>query len=482
MPVEEKQHRAIRIGVCGSASVGKTTLADALGRELGVPCLREEMRAYLEHSRSSLADLPAPELEGIVLRLWREREEKERTAPAFVADNCAIDFAAYALYYGCLSAASEQVLLTTAASYLRRYDAIFLLPWGVLPYEQDGVRPPDPYLQLRYQILLEGLLRRYFDPERLHLVPETLLRVQDRVSWATSRITHLLRPRPLRLPQGRVYLVGAGPGDPKLLTMRAAELLEQADVVAYDLLISPELIARIPARAELLAVGRRDGMGPTTYRLHPAVLERAKAGKTVVRLKSGDPLLFGRGGEEAEDLRNAGIPFEIVPGITAALGAAAYAGIPLTQRGEASQVLLGAGHEPERRAISAHGSGENLQQRTTVLYMAARRLSANLNRLRAEGYAAETPAALVMSATTPRQRVVTGTLGTLAQLVPALDPAIPAILLVGRVVARRRYVSWFEPEQLREFDTTSSEERTDVSETSSEHDGALHDVATEPAR
>jgi uroporphyrin-III C-methyltransferase len=478
MPVEARQHRAIRIGVCGSASVGKTTLAGALGRELGVPCLQEEMRAYLEHSRRILADLPAPELEGIVMRLWREREEKERTVPAFVADNCAIDFAAYALYYGCLSAASEQALLTTAASYLRRYDAVFLLPWGVLPYEQDGVRPPDPYLQLRYQLLLEGLLRRYVDPERLHLLPETLLRLQDRISWARSKITHLLESRSC-LPKGRVYLVGAGPGDPKLLTMRAFELLEQADVVAYDLLISPELIARIPARAELLAVGRRDGMGPTTYRLHPAVLQRAKAGKTVVRLKSGDPLLFGRGGEEAEDLRNAGIPFEIVPGITAALGAASYAGIPLTQRGEASQVLLGAGHEPEKWPS---GSEEDLQQRTTVLYMAARRLSANLNRLQAEGYAAETPAALVMSATTARQRVVSGTLGTLAQLVPALDPEIPAILLVGRVVARRRYVAWFEPEQPRDFDTSSSEERPDSSEMSTEHGGALREAATGSTR
>jgi uroporphyrinogen III methyltransferase/synthase len=226
-------------------------------------------------------------------------------------------------------------------------------------------------------------------------------------------------------------------------------------------------------------VGRRDGMGPTTYRLHPAVLQRAKAGKTVVRLKSGDPLLFGRGGEEAEDLRNAGIPFEIVPGITAALGAASYAGIPLTQRGEASQVLLGAGHEPEKWPS---GSEEDLQQRTTVLYMAARRLSANLNRLQAEGYAAETPAALVMSATTARQRVVSGTLGTLAQLVPALDPEIPAILLVGRVVARRRYVAWFEPEQPRDFDTSSSEERPDSSEMSTEHGGALREAATGSTR
>jgi uroporphyrinogen III methyltransferase/synthase len=239
--------------------------------------------------------------------------------------------------------------------------------------------------------------------------------------------------------------VGAGPGDPKLLTLRAAELLQQADVIAYDQLISPELMAQVPQTAELLSVGRRDGQGATSYRLHPAVLERAKRGKTVIRLKSGDPLLFGRGGEEAEELRKAGIPFEIVPGITAALGAASYAGIPLTFRGEASEVLLATGHEPEK--IMAEPNPLRVaQQRTTVLYMAARRLCANLRRLESEGYHVDTPAALVLSATTPRQLVISGTLATLPDLIPEVGPEAPAILLVGTVIERRNCLSWFQPD------------------------------------
>jgi uroporphyrin-III C-methyltransferase len=461
MLLERLEDRAPRVGICGSAGVGKTTLALALARELSVPCLQEEMRAYVEHARTPLAGRPASELESIVLRLWREREEKEQMLPAFVADNCAIDFAAYALYYGCLSASSYEVLLTCAETYLARYDAVFVLPWGVLPYEQDGVRPADQYLQLRYQLLLEALLHRFLDPEKLHFMPETVLSVQDRISWASAKLPEFRVSRRLR-EKGTVYLVGAGPGDPKLLTLRAAELLQQADVVAYDLLISPELMARIPPRTELLPVGRRDGMGATSYRLHPAVLERANAGKTVVRLKAGDPLLFGRGGEEAEDLRQAGIRFEIVPGITAALGAAAYAGIPLTQRGEASEVLLGAGHEPGKSGKEIDPA-QRLQHRTTVLYMAARRLSGNLARLQAEGYRSDTPAALVISATTPRQQVICGTLATLAHLLPPFPPEAPAILFVGQVVELRRHLGWFQSEHL-------AGERPGMSQTSSQVD------------
>ncbi len=431
---------SLRVAICGSASVGKTTLARALATELRLPCIDEEMRAYLESGSTRLSELPLSELESVLLRMWHLREQTERSLPSFVADNSALDFAAYALYYGCLSPRSHDALLTEAAHSAAQYDAVFLLPWGALPYEQDGVRPADPYLQLRYQLLLEGLLRRHIEPSKLHLIPETLTHLDGRVAWVTEKLSSQAVSRPAAAA-GTVYLVGAGPGDPRLLTLRAAELLWHADVVAYDLLISPELLARIPARAELLAVGRRDGMGPTHYRLHPAVLERAKAGKTVVRLKSGDPLLFGRGSEEAEELLAAGIPFEIVPGITAALGAASYAGIPLTHRGDAAQVLIAAGHEPDKS--TSNGSLEPEQQ-TVVLYMAARRLAANLKRLQADGYSAETPAALVMSATTSRQRVISGTLATLAEQVPALHPEVPAILFVGRVVARRSHVSWFD--------------------------------------
>jgi uroporphyrinogen III methyltransferase / synthase len=234
---------------------------------------------------------------------------------------------------------------------------------------------------------------------------------------------------------GVVYLVGAGPGDPSLLTLRARALLDAADVVAWDELLSDALLACVPATAELLAVGRRGhDSAKVAYKLHPAVLERARAGKRVVRLKSGDPLVFGRGGEEAEELRAAGIPFEIVPGVSSALGAAAAAGIPLTHRGVASSVTLTTGHD----AAVATGAGGG----TVVMYMAGRRLAENLARLVDGGRDPATPAAWIAAATTGRQRVVTGTLADLHQRVDAGEA--PALVFVGDVVALRDRVAWRE--------------------------------------
>ncbi|HEY4354661.1 MAG TPA: uroporphyrinogen-III C-methyltransferase [Acidobacteriaceae bacterium] len=436
MPLEDKS--ASRIGICGSASVGKTTLAHEVSRRLQLPCIGEEMRAHLESSGSSLAEQAPADTEAALLKMWQERVQAEASATGFIADNCPLDFAAYALYYGCLSEQSYDTLIHAAVEAVQRYDAVVLLPWGVLPYEQDGIRPADRFLQLRYQTLLEGLLRRYVSAEKLYFLPESLLRVGDRAAWVEALAAKMRTPREER--PGTVYLVGAGPGDPRLLTLRAKELLGRADVIAYDLLISPEMLAEMPQGAELLPVGRRFGMGPTSYQLHPEVLERAQQGKTVVRLKSGDPLLFGRGGEEAEALAQAGIPFEFVPGVTAALGAASYAGIPLTHRGLTSQVLIGTGHEagePEERA--GH------PQRLTVLYMAARRLQENLEYLHGEGYTAETPAALIASATTPRQKVFLGTVGTLPEQAANIPEHVPVILFAGSSVALHERLQWFVP-------------------------------------
>ena len=241
--------------------------------------------------------------------------------------------------------------------------------------------------------------------------------------------------------QGIVYLVGAGPGDPTLLTIRALELMRSAEVVAYDELVPPQILSLVPAQAELLAVGRRHGHGKTGYRLHPMVLERARAGRIVVRLKSGDPLIFGRGAEEAEELAEADIPFEIVPGVSAALGAAAYAGIPLTDRRYASQVTLATGH-------CAEGELRNSRE-TLVLYMAAHRLAKNLERLIAHGRAPSTPAAYVAAATTPEQRVISGTLADLAKRVASDRRSGPALVVVGEVVALRERIQWFERVPLR---------------------------------
>lgn len=245
--------------------------------------------------------------------------------------------------------------------------------------------------------------------------------------------------------KGMVYLVGAGPGDPGLLTVRAQELLRAADVVAYDELVSPEILSLIGPEVELLPVGRRHGSGATPYRLHPLVLERAKAGCTVVRLKAGDPLIFGRGGEEAEELAEAGIPFAIVPGISSALGAAAYAGIPLTHRLHTSEVTFLSGHNvdgshPSPTAWPGAAAGKG----TLVLFMAVRTLGANLQRLILAGRAAETPAAYIAAATTPKQKVIVGTLATLQAKTAAVDPATPALVIVGEVVGLRERIAWFE--------------------------------------
>ncbi len=243
---------------------------------------------------------------------------------------------------------------------------------------------------------------------------------------------------------GMVYLVGAGPGDPGLLTVRALELLRVAEVVAYDELVSQAILSLVRPEAELLPVGRRHGVGETRYRLHPEVLARAKAGQTVVRLKSGDPLIFGRGGEEAEELADAGIPCTIVPGISAALGAAACAGIPLTHRLHASDVTFLSGHDAEGSRSLTDWSKAAGGKGTLVLFMAARKLSANLHRLIRAGRSPETPAAYITSATTPTQHVIVGTLATLPDKTHDVDLAIPALVIVGDVVGLRERIAWFE--------------------------------------
>ena len=226
---------------------------------------------------------------------------------------------------------------------------------------------------------------------------------------------------------GCVYLVGAGPGDPDLLTVRAVELLGRAEVVAHDELVPPAIVDLAAPGAERLAVGRRRGRGAVPYRCHPAVIERARAGRVVVRLKTGDPFVFGRGGEELDELVRAGIPVEVVPGVTAALGAAAAAGIPLTERGVASSVTFATGHEG---ALAAADAG------TLVLYMAAHTIHGCLSALVAAGRAPSTPAAFIAAATTAQQRTITGTLADLASRVG--DPgADPALVIVGEVVGLR---------------------------------------------
>lgn len=234
-------------------------------------------------------------------------------------------------------------------------------------------------------------------------------------------------------PRGRVYLVGAGPGDPDLLTVKALRILQSARIVAYDELVGPEVLALVPASAERIAVGRRKGTCPNAPSIHPAVLERALAGHDVVRLKGGDPMIFGRGGEEAAELTAVGVPFEVVPGISAALGAAASTGIPLTHR-DASPSVTFATAQPKLDDDRDPLAGLPLNG-TLVLYMGLSKLAAIADRLVAAGRPASTPAAVVARATLPDERVVTGTLSDIAER--AAELPTPALIVVGDVVDKR---------------------------------------------
>ncbi|HLK38707.1 MAG TPA: uroporphyrinogen-III C-methyltransferase [Polyangiaceae bacterium] len=235
--------------------------------------------------------------------------------------------------------------------------------------------------------------------------------------------------------RGKVWLVGAGPGDPGLLTVRAHELLARADVVAYDELVSAEILRIAPSAAELVAVGRRaSGCRHHEARIHPLVLERALEGRDVVRLKGGDPFVFGRGGEEAEELAAARIPFEVVPGISAALGAAARAGFPLTHRECAASVTLLTAHAAQG---DPHLTANITREGTLVFYMGLSRVEETCAVLVAAGRSPATPAAVVARATLPQERTIVGTIADIAQRTRDGGVEAPALLVVGDVVARR---------------------------------------------
>jgi uroporphyrin-III C-methyltransferase len=231
--------------------------------------------------------------------------------------------------------------------------------------------------------------------------------------------------------KGKVYLVGAGPGDPELLTVRALRLLQSADVVLYDDLVSPEILSLIPSTAELHAVGKRCGSKSIGQEeINFLMVALAETGRHVIRLKSGDPLIFGRAGEEIEALRNAGIAGEIVPGITSVLGAAAAAQIPLTHRRASSAVVLLTGQQAsgskaaEWEKLVSSGS-------TLVIYMPGKNYAEISSKLRAAGLENGTPCALISRATTPRQRVHRTSIGELGD---APHLASPTLLVIGEVV------------------------------------------------
>jgi uroporphyrinogen III methyltransferase / synthase len=249
---------------------------------------------------------------------------------------------------------------------------------------------------------------------------------------------------------GRVFLVGAGPGAPDLITLRGADVLRLADVVIYDNLVSPESIRLAPPKAELIYAGKRGGEEKSIEQpeLNAMLIEHARKGRVVVRLKGGDPFIFGRGGEEAEALARAHVAFEVVPGVTSAIAGPAFAGVPLTHREYGSFVAFVTGHEVESKdapsvpwnelAAAARSRG------TLVILMATARMRATLDRIRAAGLSGETPALAVQWATTAAQKTVSATLATLAEEAARAGLGAPAVIVVGEFAGLRDHLRWVE--------------------------------------
>jgi uroporphyrin-III C-methyltransferase len=249
-------------------------------------------------------------------------------------------------------------------------------------------------------------------------------------------------------PIGTVYLVGAGPGDPGLLTLRAAELLARADAIVHDALVNPEILERASPEAERHDVGRRVGEKLIDLEDVSALLiELASRHRTIVRLKGGDPFVFGRGGEEAIALREAGVPFEVVPGVTSGVAALAYAGIPLTHRGISAGATFLTGHRVFEGIPTTTPPLPGSQEETLVVYMGLGKVGKIAEELIRRGRDPQTPAAVVESGTYPGQHTVTGTLGDIAEKTRAAGITGPALIVVGGVVALRDRIRWFKKER-----------------------------------
>ncbi len=249
---------------------------------------------------------------------------------------------------------------------------------------------------------------------------------------------------------GTVYIVGAGPGDPGLLTLKGLRYLQEANVVLYDDLLDPRLLDMVPETCEQIDVGKRGGRKSATQdEIHALLTDRAQKGQIVVRLKGGDPFIFGRGGEEALHLREANIPFEIVSGVSAAAGVSAYAGIPLTHRGIASATMLVTGNEdPNKPETTINWPQLAAFDGTLVIFMAARKLKDICQALIEQGRASSTPAAIIEWGTWPDQRTVATDLEQLPAAAAEKGIRSPALIVIGKVVSLRQALNWYESKPL----------------------------------
>jgi len=291
--------------------------------------------------------------------------------------------------------------------------------------------------RVKKQFASVGERRRFW--EKLFVNDRLAQSLANQDEKAIAETTERLLSEPLD-NRGEVVLVGAGPGDAGLLTLKGLQQIQQADIVVYDRLVSDDIMNLVRRDADRVFVGKRAGYHCVPQEeINQILLREAQKGKRVVRLKGGDPFIFGRGGEELETLCNAGIPFSVVPGITAASGCSAYAGIPLTHRDYAQSVRLVTGHLKTGSELDWHNLAAEKQ--TLVFYMGLNQAATIAEKLGEHGMAADMPVALVENGTAVTQRVVEGTLNDLPEL--AQQVASPALIIVGRVVALREKLNWY---------------------------------------
>lgn len=261
---------------------------------------------------------------------------------------------------------------------------------------------------------------------------------------AETTLLQALNNPDMDLSAGEVYLVGAGPGDPDLLTFKALRLMQQADVVFYDRLVSQEVLALVRKEAEMVYVGKRRAWHAVRQEeINSLLLEQAKQGKRVLRLKGGDPFIFGRGGEEIETLAGENIPFQVVPGITAASGCASYAGIPLTHRDYAQSCVFVTGQLKEGELMLNWSSLVQPRQ-TVVVYMGLAGVPQLSKQLQQHGMAADMPVALVQQGTTDNQKVWLSNIADLPELVEREQPAAPTLVIIGEVTRLHKHLAWFQ--------------------------------------
>jgi len=285
--------------------------------------------------------------------------------------------------------------------------------------------------------------RRFW--ERVLQGPIAELVFGGRDAEARTALQASLEDTRLAFSGGEVSLIGAGPGDPDLLTFRALRLMQQADVVVYDRLVSKPVLDLVRREAERIYAGKeRASHALPQEDINHLLIRLAREGKRVVRLKGGDPFIFGRGGEEIATLAAEGIPFQVVPGITAAAGCASYAGIPLTHRDYSQSVLFVTGHLQDG-SMNLNWRALAQPRQTVVVYMGLLGIDVLCRQLVAHGLPAATPAALIQQGTTPQQRVLTGNLDTLPEMVRRSKVTAPTLIIIGEVVTLRERLKWFEP-------------------------------------